>query len=186
MSTNADTSTVDEPGIIRDQREMIGADRRHETVADVEAAWEEWVARHGLPHRRRHGDNSTDLRETRKTVRAYISGGKWIADCPNCNGGVAAWRGNPRGACLDCGSIYRVNFPTRAEEKQAVELLAARPDPLTRSWHRHTGETVDELAAENERYLTDEPGPSGVVEAGEIVRVLGRKAYERLRESGVA
>jgi hypothetical protein len=174
-----------DPSIIRDQREMIGADVRHETVADVEAAWEDWAERYGLSYRQRRGDNTRDLRRSPKIVVAYISGGRWIADCPRCNGGIAAWRENPRGACLDCGTIYRVKFPSKAESERAIAVLAERPDPTTRSWHVHERETVDDLVAENERYLVTEEAPTGAVAVDDVLRVLGRRAYEKLQAEGV-
>lgn len=162
---------------------MVGFGRR-ETVEDVEGAWREWAERHGLAGRIRRGDRTTDLRPTRRQVKSYVSGGKWIADCPDCNGGIACWIENPRGACLDCGTIFRVNHPSQGEADRAEELLCARPDPATRSWHRHLGETIEDLERENAERLS--PHPSGVVDLSEVVRVLGDKAYAQLVEEGVA
>lgn len=174
-----------DPSIIRDQREMVGADVRHETVADVAAAWEDWAERYGLSYRQRRGDNTRDLRPSPKIVVAYISGGKWIADCPRCNGGIAAWSDNPKGCCLDCGTIYRVKFPPKAETERAISVLAERPDPLTRSWHVQRQETVDDLAAENEQYLVEEETPTGAVAVEDVARVLGKRALSKLQEAGI-
>lgn len=177
------TPTAD-PSIIRDQREMIGTDR-HDSVSAVEDAWETWGLDMGFVYRRRRGDNSRDLRESSKVVLAYISGGKWVADCPTCNGGIAAWVDNPRGACLDCGTIYDVKFPPAADVAEAIDVLSARPDPLTRSWLVQKGETVADLIAENERYLVEPTVATGAVRADDVARVLGDRAVEKLRAEGV-
>lgn len=169
---------------IRDQREMIGY-ARHQTVEDVEAAWEAWAAEHGFGVRRRRGDYSTEFRTSRKVVKAYVSGGKWVADCPGCNGGIAVWPDNPRGACLDCGTIYRVDHPSAADAERAIELLSVRPDPVTRSWHRHQGETADDLARENDVYLAERQTETGAVAVDDVARVLGDRAVAKLRSEGV-
>lgn len=156
----------------------------HRTVEDVENAWQRWAEREGLAYRRRRGDWSTDLHSSRKRVQAYVSGGKWIADCPTCNGGIACWAENPKGCCLDCGTIYPVDYPKAAEEERAIALLSARPDPLTRTWNRHKGETLDDLEAENEELLADQE-PAGIVDASEIKRVLGKRALAKLQAEGV-
>jgi hypothetical protein len=176
--------TSDSP--FRDQRTMVdvsGPAGILQTVDDVEQAWQRWADREGLGWRIRRGDHSTDLHSSRKTVQAYISGGKWIADCPNCNGGIACWRDNPRGCCLDCGTIYRVDHPSETEEKRATEILLARANPEARHWHRHRGETLDDLEAENEKLELAQP--DGVVAADEIIRVLGKSALAKLQKEGV-
>mgnify|MGYP001614536268 CR=1 FL=1 len=81
--------------MIRDQRHMYGM----ETVADVEAFWAERAAAHGFP-----------LVEDDRTVEAYVSDGRWVADCPECNDGIACWDQNTRGACMGCGHVYPVSW----------------------------------------------------------------------------
>lgn len=179
------TPTAD-PSIIRDQREMVG-EIRHETVADVEDAWRQWGETHGFIYRQRKGDNTRDLRTSTKAVLAYISGGKWVADCPTCNGGIACWCDNPRGACLDCGTIYPVSFPSKSDTTAAIDLLSVRPDPMTRSWLVQKGETIKELADENDQYAVGSAAAdeTGAVAVEEVARILGDRAVEKLRAEGV-
>lgn len=189
-------SVLDDLGVIRDQRTMVGVTTpvdAHQTVADVEAGWQAWADLNGLTVRARRGDPATDLRESRKIVVAYISGSKWIGDCPACNGGVACWIANPRGCCLDCGTIYRVQFPSRADAERAVALLAERALETDRSWFRHRGETLDQLAEENRLLAAADqldPAAAGgaavgaVVELAAIAEILGADAVVRLRDAG--
>lgn len=163
---------------------MVGP-RTHSTVEEVERGWDEWVAQHGFGIRRRDGDYSTDLRTSRKRLVAYVSGGRWIADCPNCNGGVPVWNENPRGVCLDCGTIYRIDHPAADELVLVADLLGARPDPLTRNWNRHQGETLDDLAAENATLVRARDASELLIGVDVVARVLGDDALLRLQEAGV-
>jgi hypothetical protein len=167
---------------IRDQRHMIGLDR-HESVEDVRTAWERWAQERGFAIRIRAGDRSTDFRRDQRHVTAYVSGGTWIADCPNCNGGIACWSENPDGACLDCGRIFTVDHPSEADRDRVVDLLARRPDPLTRNWHRHQSETLEDLERENAEMVPD-ADDGLVVPASEVRRILGDSALDRLRDAG--
>lgn len=85
-------------------------------------------------------------RETGKTVTAYVSENRWVADCPECGGGIACWELNPYGCCLTCGAIYKVTYPK--DHEAAAEILEARP-PANRHWFPHRGETLQHLEAEN-------------------------------------
>lgn len=151
--------------MIRDQRSLTGR-VFHRTVGDVEAAWaaqEQAAARDRL-----FGwEGRTRFLPVDETLPAYVSDNRWVADCPACNGGIACWSENPRGACYDCGRIYRIRFPDNREAIEAV--LAARP---VQRRHWLLGETVDMLKAENIEHglpVTVDPqsGPrSGAVERG--------------------
>lgn len=164
----------------------------HETVADVEAAWELWVKgdprdyEHFPPHRlvlrERRGDYTTDLRESKQVVVAYVSGGKWIADCPVCNGGIPCWHENPRGCCLDCGTIFQVDNPKPDEVDRVNELLAVR-DLHLRNYHRHRDDTVEKLVEEN-ALITREKILSGAVSIDAVREILGDDAIEKLRGEG--
>jgi hypothetical protein len=164
---------------------MVPSDSPLSSAEEVEAAWREFGERVGFFERQRRGDLSTGLRQSRKTLQAYVSGGRWIAACPNCNDGVACWPENPKGCCLGCGTVYRIDHPSEDEIARAETTLAARPNPVTRSWHRHQGETIDELEAETEAHAADEPVP-GVVALDDVARLLGKKALVKLRSEGVA
>lgn len=168
-----------------------------QTGADVEAAWRLWIdgdpanieawPPHRLISRERIGDYSRHLRESTTTIAAYISGGKWVADCPTCNGGVAAWPDHPRGCCLDCGTVYTVSFPAAAKIQQAAELLAPR-SVNDSNWHPHRGETIDQLRHENELLAAagngDKIGESSSVDLATVKAVLGDNAIAELRRAG--
>ena len=85
------------------------------------------------------------------TIHAYISEGRWVADCPAGCGGALMVTPNDRWYfCVNCGSgWHRVLFPTA---KRAIEtILLKRPleggIPKTRNWR--VGESVAQLRAEN-------------------------------------
>jgi hypothetical protein len=150
---------------LRDQRTMTGP-WVHQTPEDVVDAWDRWINGHerphpviagateqvagaGLVHRRRNGDDTTHLRESKKTLVVYVSGGRWIADCPRCNGGIPGWPGHDRGCCLDCGTVYKLAYPPEDEIGEVVALLAIRPE-VQRNYWCHRGETPEQLQVEND------------------------------------
>lgn len=161
MAVNAIGQTT---GVILTQRELYADALREitgaagngilETVEDVEAFWQLWARRAGFKLRNTGeavylgggGHADTNIIESAATIPAYVNHGRWVADCPNCNAGIAVWPENPRALCLGCGFLYRIAFP---DDTQAVEeALAPR-----RVEHRHwtpAGKTPDELHAENE------------------------------------
>jgi len=61
-----------------------------------------------------------------RTLIAYVNGGRWVANCPHCNSGIAVhpdWR---YAACLDCLHTYAAI--TVPGDRVAVEdALAVRP-----------------------------------------------------------
>lgn len=89
----------------------------------------------------------------RRTLTAYCSENRWVADCPNCNGGIACWDQNPHGCCLDCGHVYTIRFPK--DHHLAAAFLEQRP-PGNRHWHPHRGETIRDLERENAHHLRGE------------------------------
>jgi hypothetical protein len=119
------------PVPIRDQADMLGCDRDRLLVQLWQA---EFLARNGLHHR-----------ATGKTVRAYVSVNRWVADC-ECGGGIMVSRWNPECCCLDCGRVYAPEFP--ADVDAGEKVLLDRPDPDTRHWL--LGEPVAKLEAEND------------------------------------
>lgn len=126
-----------------DQRHMTG-----ETLAvspgDVRSRWEALLAKRGM----RPKTSNT-------VVTAYISEGRWVADCPNyprCRGGIACWDQNPHGCCLDCGTVVKVKFPTKRDRDKAAAALLARPDPKTRNWRPEFEKPAD-LVRENAEHL---------------------------------
>jgi len=126
---------------IQDQADGYG--RPLPTVAEIHGYWER-VAE----------ERRIDLTDHTGTVLpAYVNHGRWVANCPNCNGGIfgppAHGSHDQTGACLDCGWVYTLDYPVQA---QAIErLLLLRPKPDNRNWL--PGETVADLARENRVYL---------------------------------
>ena len=121
---------------LRDQRDMHGAP----TIEAQHERWADHLARHGLT-----------MTEDRRVVIAYVSDGRWVAQCPECNGGIACWDENPHGCCLDCGHVYRVKFP--ADHKIAEAILLQRP---VNGRHWLPGEPVVQLEVENRHFLRGE------------------------------
>jgi hypothetical protein len=180
---------------IHDQRTLVRfdpvsgrpADVEHETVEDVQAAW---ATQELSPfvERERRGDLSTGFVKSRKTVSAYVNYNRWLADCPACNGGIAAWPGHERGLCLDCGTIYKIEYPETEQLQRAVTALLARP-PEYRHW-RPWQEDAATLEDENEEHGFDRTRPLAEqgydTEAVELARRLlelqpGRELTAQLR-----
>lgn len=122
------------PKVILDQREMFGKFDR----AGVEEHWAEFLEMRGItPH--------NDDRE----LVPYVSKSRWVADCPECGGGVALWDENPRACCLNCGAVYtQIAWQPPTVRAEASRLLAAR-EHRHRDWFPHKGETTHRLETEN-------------------------------------
>lgn len=123
---------------------MLIYDQRHlypgvETPEDARAYCEAFLAAHGTAARAIVPDG--------RTVSARVDAGRWIADCPHCNDGIACWDGNPEGCCLGCGHLYAVRFPPPKIRAEGVAALLERP-PGARFW-RPDKETPARLRAEN-------------------------------------
>jgi hypothetical protein len=87
------------------------------------------------------------LTRSGQTLDAYVSDGRWVADCP-CRGGIVASREMAEAACLDCGTVYAIRFPENAGEIEAV--LLARPRKENQNWR--PGETLADLRSENRNH----------------------------------
>ena len=131
--------------MLRDARTMTGPVPLA-SPDEVEAFWIEWAARVGF---RRGRTRFAETRESTRRVGARVDHGRWIADCPTggCNGAAAAWVEMPRACCLDCGTIFPVEFPDAAEIESAEVVLAARPEEA-RNW-LPAEETVADLRRDN-------------------------------------
>jgi|ETNmetMinimDraft_23_1059889.scaffolds.fasta_scaffold120158_2 hypothetical protein len=89
-------------------------------------------------------------------VQAYINHGRWVIECPDCNGAQIASEEERRFWCLGCGNASvnfawrHVRMPRERADIEAVLLRrpAARSDKaITRNWL--PGETLRELEMEN-------------------------------------
>lgn len=78
-------------------------------------------------------------------VPIYVNANRWLADCPDCNGGMGADPTDDTAFCWDCGGIFRVGLPP--DWRQAEEILERRP-PKYRHWFPGA-ETVAMLEDQN-------------------------------------
>lgn len=89
-------------------------------------------------------------------VQAYINHGRWVADCPDCAGGIVVSMHTPLYYCPCCGNQsneglwYQVIYPP---EMAAIEMeLLKRPArdgfrAVNRNWD--VGESIQQLRTEN-------------------------------------
>ena len=76
-------------------------------------------------------------------VYAYVNHGRWVADCPSCNGAELVSE-NQEFLCGTCGRVSPAVWPDTVTQIEAT--LNQRPEP-NRNWN--PGETVGMLTAEN-------------------------------------
>lgn len=86
-------------------------------------------------------------------VTAYVSQGRWVADCPRCPSAELVTPSQSAYQCPvllgGCGTEFSVKMPGKWQE--GWDLLMARPRPENRNWL--LGESVKDLAAENKARL---------------------------------
>lgn len=89
-------------------------------------------------------------------VIAEINGGRWIVNCPFCQGAELVWDDKQLFMCESCWNkdngyqFMKVILPN-SKHRQAIEaILERRPDPRTRNWCK--GETVKMLEEENKKH----------------------------------
>ncbi len=139
-----------------DQRTMHGGNLQW-GVEQVRDFWDLWTNNErrraagrpdfaGFPQR----DGALEWERSDLTPIAYVNEGRWVADCPaeGCNGGIACWPEHREAACLDCGRIFTVKFPTPRQVSEAEAVLALRV-PANRHWRPDTGESAKALRHEN-------------------------------------
>ncbi len=133
--------------MLRDQRTMSGIIQL-ETKEDVERFWYTFAANQNFPGFL--GRASRDLLDSAATIDAYVSAGRWVADCitPGCRGGISCWPDHVRACCLDCGYIFKVKFPRKDVIARAEASLLVRPEEF-QNWRPDQGETPKVLEAEN-------------------------------------
>jgi len=84
---------------------------------------------------------------------AYISEGRWVADCPmGCGGAIIVTPSDPVFLCMECGSGWHtVVFPSVSRRRLIEKALLKRPlsglIPKSRNWL--PGETVGQLNDQN-------------------------------------
>lgn len=129
--------------MILDARQMLGA-------SDAEGVRAKWAENLALINKRRvaGGQAVIEIVDDDRRPVAYVNHSRWVADCPECNGGIACWPGEmPEGVCLDCGHRYRPVFPPAKDRAAAEKTLLERSRPQNRNWDPAT-EDVSRLKAE--------------------------------------
>ena len=139
LDTNDNDAHLRAPKM-RDQRDSIGVPDG--TREDIEWLWSVFL-------RERSPLRLEQPIADKRTVVPYINHGRWVADCPECNGGIACWDENPRGCCLSCGHVYKVKWQPPDERAAACRALGERADRRHWNWEPHRGETVERLHTEN-------------------------------------
>ena len=135
--------------MIKDSRQLYGVNAP--TAEEVRAAWAayaaEKIAAGQFPFSADPGVMS--FRKSNKRLKAYVNEGRWIADCPRCNGGVAVWVGMPDAACYDCGRVFSdIRFPSADKILKAERLLMKRPSSMNMNWDPDL-QTIANLKEEN-------------------------------------
>ena len=125
-------------------RMLLGRDA---TDKDLDMHRQAWVMDHTFTER----NYETTWIEVDDQIVAYVNEGRWVADCPYCNGGIAIpMKTQHDAACYDCGRIYKnIDRPSGSELRQAEHELEKRPMNRNRNWNRHSGEKVSNLQQEN-------------------------------------
>lgn len=119
-----------------------------ETDDDMERWWSMM-----LDAIRQRTGREIELKPHAARPKAYVNHGRWVADCPECSGGIDCSPDLPRGACLDCGAVYKIDFPSKKEREDVDALLSERPREANRNWDRHKGEELKLLRTENRLLL---------------------------------
>lgn len=89
-------------------------------------------------------------------VTAYVNHGRWVADCPFCNGAELIDLDDPRFYCLSClnatvgGAWLAVKLPAPAERAAIEHELLRRKEDRHRNWL--PGETVTRLHQERRNF----------------------------------
>lgn len=86
-------------------------------------------------------------RQSSTPVYAYVSEGRWVADCDECNGAEFVTEDQVM-VCGTCGAVSDVVWP---EDVAGIEAVLGKRKHL-RTQNFIPGETVDMLKAENKRH----------------------------------
>lgn len=89
--------------------------------------------------------NRARVRLSSTALVAYVSDGRWVADCPSCNAGIAIHPEWHVAGCFECYTQYqRITVPGQWQDVE----VALQPRPLrNQNWLPH--ETVSDLRIEN-------------------------------------
>ena len=84
-----------------------------------------------------------------RTLVVYVNHGRWVADCPHCDAGIAVDPRWPIAVCRSCFHTY-ASLQVPSDWAAVEQALVSRP---MRHQHWITTETVADLEAENARRL---------------------------------
>lgn len=94
---------------------------------------------------RRHAALRTVVTREEMLV-AYVNGGRWVADCPNCAAGISLHRDWAAALCFGCGASYAAALVEWPDDFEAIEgELALRP-LVNQNWFPH--ESLGDLKTE--------------------------------------
>jgi hypothetical protein len=102
-----------------------------------------------------------EIAAAQPAIEARVDHGRWLCDCPNCNGAELVTQDDPIFLCLTCGNsqvegrFLKVIFPNANTRREIEALLVDRP-LMNRNWN--IGETIADLAAENAAHGIPERG----------------------------
>jgi hypothetical protein len=78
---------------------------------------------------------------------AFVNRDRWVVECPFCHNGIHVPPDLGPVWCCNCGFTgvagQRIRVAMPADADDIADIVAARPDPVTRNWP--LGATVDEL-----------------------------------------
>ena len=113
-------------------------------------------------------------------VIAYINHGRWVADCPNCNGAELLNKDEPRFYCLSCYNEHVGNrfvlvvWPAELEKLEDQLLLR----PQLKNQNMNLGETLIDLVTENV--------VAGIVGLIDVDIALRAEVEQKMIDAGVA
>jgi len=83
-------------------------------------------------------------------IKAYVNHGRWVADCPKCNGAELIHAKDVLFKCQLCKAEAECKQPRNARKIDAL----LEPRPLeNRNWQ--AGESLDDLRRENAAHNTE-------------------------------
>jgi hypothetical protein len=90
------------------------------------------------------------LVQTQTRAKAIINAGRWMIRCAQCANGVPCDPDWEQTVCVDCGTVYQVEFP-HPDQRAAIESILSKRVSANQNWEPH--ETVAFLRRENSRFL---------------------------------
>ncbi len=86
-------------------------------------------------------------------IAAFVSHGRWMAECPHCHSAQVASVTDKRFMCIECGNVafehqwLEVRWPSEKTRQQIEAALLVRPREENRNWV--PSEKVKDLKKEN-------------------------------------